>query len=360
MADAPAPVSAPAATRRTIAGVPAWIWWLLAAVTVVTTAAGVTLSVTAMTALQNMPRTLVAHYLGELQHGRAESAMKLAGIQANSGDVLLNDAAYAKITDRISSFSLRPPVTRKGTTTVEAVITQGDRHYVRSFAVEQVGGLPGLPLWRLGRIQPDAVDLTVEGPAGIGYTVAGAKPKSAPIGTAITLRALPGTYPVKFTSSSTEYQVWNADVTSIQAGGAMIPTTFTARLTSTGDADARKVVDAWLDGCVASTDAAPKNCPFYTFAEEPGVAIADVHWRLDTRPSVDLEPVWTLGGWAVLSDTGTVTGEADLTRASDGATGTGSTDPLAFSFGGIITFDGGTPVFKPVFTDGSAPGPSGA
>ncbi|MCI0159075.1 hypothetical protein KNO15_20430 [Leifsonia shinshuensis] len=349
------PVQPPAPAKRSSDHVPRWVWAMIAAVTLLTTAAGATLSITAIAALQNLPRTVVAQYLSDLEHGRAEAAMKLAGIRPNASDVLLSDAAYAKITDRIRSFTLQPAVTRGSKTTVKATITQGDRTYQRSFAVEPSGGLPGLPFWTLAPITPDTVDLKVNGPAGLTYTVAGKHPQSMPIGTAVTLRALPGTYPVKFSSSNENFEVWNADVTAAPAGGYLSPTEFNARLSSAGDAAGRRAIDAWLDACVASTEADPKNCPFYTFSQLPGVTITDVHWHLGTRPIVDLNPEWNSDGWEVYADSGSVSGDVDLLRSSDGATGTGTIDSIPVAFAGLLTFDGSGPLFVPLYTDGNQP-----
>lgn len=355
----PTAVSAPPESSSS-SRVPRWALALVAAVTLLTTAAGVTLSVAVVSALQDLPRTVVAQYLGELQHGRAEAAMKLAGIRANSEDVLLNDAAYAKITDRISGFTVEPAVTRGSKTTVGATISQGDRTYQRSFAVERSGGLPWLPFWRLAHVQPDTVDLTVSGPAGIAFAVGGARPASVPIGTAVALRALPGTYPVTFTSPSSGFEVWDAEVTSTPAGGFLSPTEFTARLSSAGDTAGRTAIDAWLDACVASSVADPHGCPFYTFSQEPGVTITDVRWSLGARPTVTLSPVWTAGGWAVFAADGSVSGQADLVRASDGATGAATVDSIPVAFVGVLTFDGDGPRFVPIYSDGGAQDGSGA
>lgn len=365
MADAPAPadetavideVTHSADSRERDEGsqrsVGRWIWWFLAAVSVLTTAVGATLSLAAIAAVQNMPRTLVAQYLGELQHGQAEAAMKLIGIHRNSGDVLLSDTAYSRITDPISSFTLHESVTRGGTTTVRATITQGNRTYDRSFPVERAGGVPGLPMWGLGRIEPDTIDLMVEGPAGLSFTVAGEKPKSTPIGAAVTLRALPGTYPIVVTSTSKNFDVPVADVTTIPAGDAESPTVFTAHLSDSGQAAAQTVINTWLDECIASRDAEPAHCPFGVYPDDPGDDISDVRWQLLTRPSITIDPIWISGGgWSVDSTSGSVSAVATLTRRSDGAVGEGSTDPLTFAYTGVLTFNGGGPVFTPLISN---------
>lgn len=274
--------------------------------------------------------------------------------------MLLNDAAYSRITDRISTFTVQSPVTRGATTTVQAQITQGDRTYDRSFVVEKAGGLPFLPFWRLGRIEPDTVDLMVEGPAGIQYTVAGVKPQNMPLATGVTLRALPGTYPVEVVSKSANFDVPMSPITATPAGSAVSPTVFTARLSDDGQAAARTAINAWLDGCVASHDAVPADCPFGTFAETAGDTLSNVRWQLHTRPDVTIDPVWTTAGWEVESTTGSISAQATLTRTSDGATGEGYTDPWSFDFRGILTFDGGGALFHPLISDGTTGAQAGA
>ena len=131
-----------------------WYWWAAAVAAVLATAAGALFSVATIGAVQDMPRTLVAQYLTALEHGKAREAMALGGITARSQDMLLTDAAYAKATDKITSFTLAKPVSRGGVTTVDATVQQGRRPYHRSFRVERAGGLPWLPVWRLAPVAP--------------------------------------------------------------------------------------------------------------------------------------------------------------------------------------------------------------
>ncbi len=348
----------PATERPSTNKIPRWVLAIIAAAAVLTTAAGVTVSVATISALQSMPTAVVAQYLRALEHGHAAAAMKLAGIEAHSGDILLSDAAYAKITDKITSFTLAEPVTHGTKTTVEATITQGDRTYQRSFGVQKNGGIPWLPFWRLSPVEPDTLDLMVDGPEGLTYTVAGQKPKSAPVATDVQLRALPGTYPVDVTSKSKNFDVPVSGVTTTPPGFASSPTVFTAQLSSTGQAVAQKAIDAWLDACVASHDAKPANCPFWTEPEDSGDDISNVQWKLLARPTATVQPVWSDGGWGVDSTSGSVGALAVLTRRSDGESGVGITDPFSFSFSGTVTFDPAGPVFTPLFSD--APAEAGA
>jgi len=332
-----------------------WIWWVLAVVVILVTAVGVVFSVTSVIAVQNMPKTIVARYLGALEHGKAEEAMRVAGIKANSGDVLLTDAAYAKAKDRITSFTLGGVVSHGGTATVAATIVQGGRKHVQSFEVDKSGGLPGLPFWRLAGVATDSVDIQLAGPAGLTVTVAGVSPTSAPIGTEVTLRAFPGTYPVDVTSPSAEYRVQGADVVSTPAGGALKPTRFVAQLSPKGETDAQAAVEAWLDACVASAVADPPGCPFVVDTDE-GISLSDLHWTLGTRPTVTVATGWTDTGWLVVSGDGTVTATATLTRQSDGSSGSGESDVITFSYSGDVTFDGDKAVFSPLIGD---PGTAG-
>lgn len=334
--------------------VPRWMWAILAAVTIVTTAGGVTVSIAAISALQRMPAIVVAQYLRSLEHGDATEAMRLGGIKRHTGDILLTDAAYSKITDRIKSFTVAAPVTRRGETTVSATIRQGSRTYTSSFAVQKDGGIPWLPFWKMRPIEPDTLDFLVGGPAGLTYTIAGLKPTSTPLDTDVRLRALPGSYPVEVLQKDTEFNIPTADVLTTPTGQNTSPTVLLAQLTTTGKAAAQRAIDTWLDGCIASHDPKPAACPFETFAADPADDIGNVDWQLLTRPTATVQPDWYEGGWDVDSTSGTVGATAVLKRRSDGAIGIGSTDPFSFSFKGTVTFDGVSAVFTPVITDSSA------
>ncbi|MDR6971491.1 hypothetical protein [Leifsonia shinshuensis] len=248
-----------------------------AAAAVLATVAGAVMSVATIGMAQDQPRALVARYLTALQHGRAEQAMRIAGIRHSAADILLTDAAYAKAGDRITSFTIARPVTRSGRTTVAATVSLGDRTQHRTFAFERTGGLPGVPLWRMRPVAADTVSFAVHAPDGLTYSIAGIRPKEQTPGAAVTLRALPGSYPVAFSSPSSEYRIWDADVASTPAGRTHT-VTFSAQLSSDGDTAARAAVEAWLDACLASTSTAPAGCPFVVdAATDDGAVVGDVH-----------------------------------------------------------------------------------
>lgn len=332
-----------------------WYWWALGVAAVLTTAAGAAFSVATISAAQDLPRTVVARYLDALVHGKAREAMQLGGITPRSGDILLTDAAYKRATDRITSFTVAEPVTRGGVTTVEATVQQGDRPYHRVFNVQRAGGLPWLTLWKLGPVTPDTVQVEVDGPAGITYTVAGIKPHGS--SNKQSLRALPGSYPVKASSPSADFTVNSGVAMSHAAGAGATPTVFAAQLSDTGWTHAEGAVESWLDACLAAQDAAPANCPFLVKDETVnGVRASDFRWTLDTRPDVNVDDVWADGGFAVRGNNGSVKATAKLTRLADGATLQVTTEDIPFSYTGAVTFSGDGLVFNPYLGDGSANG----
>ncbi|MDR6971492.1 hypothetical protein [Leifsonia shinshuensis] len=332
-----------------------WYWWALAALAVLCTAVGAFFSASTIAAAQDMPRSVVARYLTALEHGRAREAMALGGITAKSGDILLTDAAYRRATDRITSFTLARPTTRGGITTVDATVQQGDRPYHRTFRVVRAGGLPFLPLWRLAPVTPDTVEVGVDGPTGLTFTVAGATPHAG--ASDVRLRALPGSYPVAVTSPDADYTVSGGVALSHPVGSTVTPTVFAAQLSDAGSADAQKAVDSWLDACLATQDAAPVNCPFLVKDETVnGVRASDFRWTLDARPEVTVDTAWTDGGFAVRGDGGAVQATATLTRLADGATAQVTTEQIPFSYAGEVTFTGDGAVFRPSFGDDSGQG----
>ncbi|MFF1876225.1 hypothetical protein, partial [Kitasatospora herbaricolor] len=118
------------------------------------------------------------------------------------------------------------------------------------------------------------------------------------------------------------------------------------------EARAEKAVDEWLDACLASHDAAPADCPFGVVPDD-GIDLSDLQWHLDHRPYTSIAPQYTkAGGWPAASgEDGRVEATATLTRSSDGATGSGTSEVITFGFQGVITFDGSKAVFTPYFAD---------
>ncbi|SEA55673.1 hypothetical protein SAMN04515680_0724 [Leifsonia sp. 21MFCrub1.1] len=330
--------------------------WVGVTAVVLATLAGAAMSVATIGMAQELPRTLVARYLTALEHGKAEQAMRIAGIHRSAGDILLTDKVYAAATHRITSFTVGRPVTRSGRTTVEAVLTQGDQEQRRTFAFERTGGLPGVPLWRMAKVAPDTVSFEVQAPDGMTYSIAGIRPAKQALRTIVTLRALPGSYPMSFTSPNAAYRIWDADVASRPSGRPQT-TRFPAQLSSDGDTAARAAVDAWLDACVATTVADPAGCPFVVDdTTDDGYTVSGVHWTLDDRPLVAVDSSWAHGGWMVSSDRGSIEASATVTSPSDGSTGQASTDPFEFEYFGFVTFGPGGAVFTPQLSDGSTQG----
>jgi hypothetical protein len=334
-----------------------WYWWAAAVAAVLATAAGALFSVATIGAVQDMPRTLVAQYLTALEHGKAREAMALGGITARSQDMLLTDAAYAKATDKITSFTLAKPVSRGGVTTVDATVQQGRRPYHRSFRVERAGGLPWLPVWRLAPVAPDTLELELDDAGGAALVVAGLEPHTAD--SRITLHAFPGTYPVVVANADPEFTFRDGVVVSHPAGSTVAPTVFAAELTDAGRADAQKAVDTWLDKCLATQDASPADCPFVTGDETVGgVQVSDFHWTLDARPQATIDAKWANGGFAVSARGGLVEASATLTRISDGATASLTTPKIPFGYDGIVDFTEYGTVFRPSPGHGTSPGTS--
>jgi len=331
--------------------------WLGAAVVVLATVAGAVMSVATIGMAQDLPRALVARYLTALEHGKAEQAMRTAGIHPSAADILLTDKAYAKATHRITSFTVGHPVTRSGRTTVEAVIMQDDQKQRRSFAFERTGGLPGVPLWRMTKVATDTVSFEVQAPDGMSYSIAGMRPEKQALRTIVTLRALPGSYPMTFRSPNAAYRIWDADVPSSPSDRTKT-TRFPAQLSSDGDTAARAAIDAWLDACLATTVPDPAGCPFVVDdTTDDGYTVSGVQWKLDHRPFVSVDPSWAHGGWMVSSDEGTVEASGTVTSPTDGSTGEASTDPFTFEYFGFVTFGSdGAAVFTPQYNNGTSQG----
>jgi hypothetical protein len=127
----------------------------------------------------------------------------------------------------------------------------------------------------------------------------------------------------------------------------------TTKLTAAGEQSAKDAVNAWVDGCIASTDAAPKGCSFYAYGEDSAYTYTNQKWTLDTRPAVSVGG-WLSNGWLVTTTTyGRATFTADISGA--GGVGTASAGPMNVNASGYITgFTDAGATFRSAIGNGSS------
>ncbi len=295
----------------------------------------------------------VRAFLDDLSAGKVEDALTTAGIDHDKGDVLLTDAAYAKAKGRVTGYRIAATRDDGDTATVTAYLRQGGRDVSSTFTLDKTGTDWGVfPVWELEAPKLGAVDVSVRGPAGAKVLVGGQGVTTSKDGTA-TLTALPGTYDVAVDGG----KWYSADATTATVAGfggtASSPVSMTTKLTAAGEQSAKDAVNAWVDGCIASTDAAPKGCSFYAYGEDSAYTYTNQKWTLDTRPAVSVGG-WLSNGWLVTTTTyGRATFTADISGA--GGVGTASAGPMNVNASGYITgFTDAGATFRSAIGNGSS------
>ncbi|MBF4608034.1 hypothetical protein [Curtobacterium sp. VKM Ac-1393] len=295
----------------------------------------------------------VRAFLDDLTAGKVDDALDAAGIDRTKSDVLLTDAAYAKASGKVTGYRVAATRTDGETATVSAYLRQGGRDVAATFTLDQNGTDWGVfPVWELQAPDLGTVDVSVRGPSGAAVQVAGTSVKTAKDGT-VSLRALPGTYAVAYDGGKWTKATGGSAVVGGFGGSSSTPVQMTAALTNAGEQAAKRAVDAWVDGCIASTDASPAGCSFYAYGENPAYTYTNEKWTLETRPTVSVGS-WSTNGWLVTTTTfGRATFTADIAGA--GGTGTATAGPLNVNASGYITgFSGSGATFRSAVGNGSS------
>ncbi len=200
----------------------------------------------------------VRAFLDDLTAGHVDDALRLAGVDHDDEDVLLTDAAYAKATDRVTGYRIAATRTDGDTATVRAYLRQGGRDVASTFTLDRTATDWGVfPVWELEAPDLGRVQVSVRGPGGTPVEVAGQRVRTSDDGIA-NLTALPGTYDVTvdggkwFTAERASARVPGF------SGTGSVPVSLTTELTDDGKQAAQQAVDRWVDGCIASTDPAPR------------------------------------------------------------------------------------------------------
>jgi hypothetical protein len=244
----------------------------------------------------------VRAFLDDLTAGRVADALDDAGIEREESDVLLGEAAYAKASDKVTGYRVAATRTDGDTATVRAYLRQGGQDVAATFTLDKTGSDWGVfPIWELQAPDLGSVDVGVRGPSGATVEVAGRSVTAAKDGT-VSLRALPGTYDVALDGGK-----WvQADDGTATVSGFDTPTStpveLTTTLTDAGQKAAKRAVDDWVDGCIASTDPAPAGCSFYAYGQNPAYTYTNQKWTLETRPTVRVGS-WTTNGWLITTTT---------------------------------------------------------
>jgi hypothetical protein len=324
------------------------IGWIAAAVVLLLlVAGGIVGSIVGTQA--NAPEREVEEYLNALIDGDAEGALEIANADAGDSGVLLTDDVYGEVEDRISGYEIGETTITGDTADVGVAITQGEESYDATFALEKSGkAFVVFDTWSLTAPELGAVSYTVSGPEDTAVSVSGVDTTEiAPAEDgAVSLPALPGSYTVALAGESDYLAAepltvtvtgFGADAaTSVNAAGEE-STALTVTLTEDATAAGEEAVDAYLDGCAASTDFRPDGCPFTAQGETPGYEYTNCVWTLDSRPTFTIGE-YSDGEWPVSTDSsGSASLECDVRDPGTGATGTATAGPMDVEVAGAIT-----------------------
>ncbi|MGK9146185.1 hypothetical protein KXS11_00970 [Plantibacter flavus] len=293
------------------------------------------------------PEVTVKAYLDALKAGKAEQALALAGTEVSAADVLLTDEAYDAASGKVSGYTIGRTTTSGDTATVQARLTQGGESIDQEFTLTKVGKDAVIfDKWKLESPELSTVQVDVLAPADAVATVGGVELTDVePIAEgSYQLRALPGTYDIAL-SESEWYSAEEMTATALGFGQAAEPASLAVSLTDAGTTAIEEAVNAYIDGCGASTVLAPEGCPF-EIRNDTGYTPSGVTWTFDTRPTFTVGE-FSGGTWAVDSDTvGRMSMTCTLTDPATGQTGPGySINPVDFIVGGTVegfTDDGAT------------------
>ena len=293
------------------------------------------------------PEATVRDYLGAVQAGEVERALALDGTEVADGDVLLTDDAYAAADDRVDGFQLGAVSSEGDDAQVEAVVHRADGStHAQDFTLVRDGrDLLFFDRWALQPVALGTVSVQVAGPASAEIAVDGTPVTRGSDGS-VSLKAFPGSYEVALAAENESYSATAA--TAVVEGAVVTaqPTLLTTTLTPAGTTAATAAVDAWVAGCIASTDLRPEGCSFGLYDTESGrYTLSGQKWTLESAPQFTVGD-WQDGGWTVST---TTPGSASFTAQGVDAAGNsgvyGSLAPVPVRVGGLIsdvTADGAT------------------
>ncbi|WP_285725820.1 hypothetical protein [Psychromicrobium xiongbiense] len=309
------------------------------------------------------PENQVKAFLDKLVAGQVEEALALSSTDLTDADkTLINNKVYGSLSNRVSSYTLGKTTVSNGKATVPATLSTGSSDIPVDFTLHASGKDIVVDTWTLEPVALPSLTVNFTAPASIAPTVAGVAIKPQVVAAAgavpaslksITLKALPGTYPVKVATQDAAFTVADVSVTVDSfAGKGPATATLKAVLTDAGKKAITDAVGAYEDGCAAKGSLVLTGCPFSGNTTDPILkyTISDAKWVINSRPTVQVAEWTNSGGWLVLS---TTSGSASWSAKLDSATqtGTGSLDNRSFMvFGKVTEIKDGKANFTPDVT----------
>lgn len=281
------------------------------------------------------PQVQVERYLDAVRAGHIEDALAMTRTQVDASDVLLTDDAYAAASERVTAYRITKTTLAGKLAKVTASISLGTESFTQDFTLERGAAKSGLffDTWSLKAPELSTLVIDEAMPGGAEIRIPGVSAEAVHDAASGLegLRAFPGVYEVSIEDNEW-FEVQPVD--GVVAGfGGVVTATLTATLTAAGHTEVERAVNAYIDGCAASTELVPAGCGFGLRTE--GYTASDIRWSLDSRPVVAIED-----HNGVLAVTGVTPGYLSMTCTGtkpDGTVGLcTNVEPVEFSVNGYI------------------------
>ena len=301
------------------------------------------------------PAAAVRDLGGALKDGDAQGALDLLEISSLQGATnqhpLLNNKVYSKASNRPQAItpakeSYGVPASNALTSGVTATLSQGGKKQQISLRLTRADA--DAP-WKVATASLPALDVTDGGGAKVkANTVDVTLPGKTDDYSTHRLFVLPGNYTIQRTDTKF---VNYPKAKSFQASGLAVAsdpdpkatdlgsTSLAGTLNSAFKKEANKSVDSWLNACIASTEIAPKQCPFG--ADAGGKTVENIKWTLDKEPTKSY-PDLSVNNATVEGKDGQASVEATVKQ--DGEDAKLEAD-MNFQFTGTLTIKGNKVTF---------------
>ncbi|MCG7309393.1 hypothetical protein [Brachybacterium sp. ACRRE] len=240
------------------------------------------------------PEKSVDAYLSALEDGSASQASELAPANVPTAQqVLLTDEIAGAAAQRPDSHEITATDRQDdGSAQVTARITQDGVTSERTFTVERAGrSAVVFPSWRLGAVEYSTLRLVVDqGTSTILVNDQEVDVSGLDLSPGyVDLPALPGTYTVSLPAASDLVTVTDSEVPVLvePSGDEDTYASPFYQLSEAGQKEVQNQVNAKIDECATSKDAAPEDCPFeayvYDQVDDSG------SWKIEDYPTVTVE-----------------------------------------------------------------------
>lgn len=237
--------------------------------------------------------------------GDADAVKKVVPMPTGASAALLKTSIAQKATQKVQKYRIANSATQGSHKIFRMNVTQqGLPTYSVLMELEKNGKDGLFDKWRVSRLDLPKLRLTVAAPEDTEFTVNGVTlPKTDAVKTNTTYLVLPGQYDFALAKSSTKYYAMTNSKSSVMrlgydTGQANLATS----LNDAGKQKADEAVRAYVESCVAITEAITPECNFAI--NTGGTQLTDIHWAKLSDPTWTFSDVYRDGrGWRVTTTT---------------------------------------------------------